>query len=409
MIERRTLWAMAVGCGLSVANLYYVQPLLAMMGRSFGVDDRRMGLVAMLSQVGYGLGMLLFVPLGDRLERRGFILTTLGDDPARRPSSASPPRLSFGWLAVASLAVGITTVAPQLLVPFAAHLAGPAERGRVVGTVMSGLLIGVLGRAYVQRRRGRLIRVAGGPRDGRRHVGRSSWRSPSGALGCPSRRAPEAAGTSYLGLLRSIGGLLREEPVLRQSCFSRRDGVRPSARFWTSRSVPPHPARRSTIRPASSACSAWWGSVGAWPAPLAGRLADRQSPFARTIGAGSPALTIAYALLGLSGNTLAGLVAGVILLDLGAQATHISNQSRIYAIRPEARSRMNTAYMVAYFIGGATGSYAGAWGWSRAGWVGVCVVGLAMTAAGLLAFAATSAAPAPRKRAWMPAAERPPG
>src|SRR3954469_13519775 len=142
MLRRRTLWAMAVGCGLAVANNYYAQPLLADMGRYFGASDRRMGLVAMLSQVGYAAGLLLFVPLGDRLERRSFIVVMLGAVTVALLGVAVAP--NFAWLAVASLAVGVTTVTPQLLVPFAAHLAAPAERGRVVGTVMSGLLIGIL-------------------------------------------------------------------------------------------------------------------------------------------------------------------------------------------------------------------------------------------------------------------------
>src|SRR5271166_959253 len=142
MIEKRTLRAMAVACGLAVANIYYAQPLLADMGRYFGVPDRRMGLVSMLSQVGYATGMLLFLPLGDRLERRSFILAMLGAVTVALLGVAAAP--SFAWLAAASLAVGVTTITPQLLVPFAAHLAEPAERGRVVGTVMSGLLIGIL-------------------------------------------------------------------------------------------------------------------------------------------------------------------------------------------------------------------------------------------------------------------------
>jgi predicted MFS family arabinose efflux permease len=142
MIEKRTLWAMAVGSGLAVANIYYNQPLLADMGRYFGVPDRRMGLVSMLTQVGYATGMLLFVPLGDRLERRKFILTMLGAVGVALIGVAVAP--SFYWLAAASLIVGIISITPQLLVPFAAHLAEPSERGRVVGIVMSGLLIGIL-------------------------------------------------------------------------------------------------------------------------------------------------------------------------------------------------------------------------------------------------------------------------
>lgn len=385
MIERRTLRAMAVGCGLSVANNYYAQPLLAEMGRYFDVDDRRMGLVAMLAQVGYAAGMLLFVPLGDQLERRGFILAMIVAATVALLGVAVAP--NFAWLAVASLAVGVTTIAPQLLVPFAAHLAAPAERGRVVGTVMSGLLIGILA-----------ARTASG------FVGGwLGWRTVyliaavvMVALAWALRRLlprsqPEHSGVSYLGLLRSIGGLLRDEPVLRQSCLFGAMSFGAFSAFWTTLAF--HLASpRFGYSSGVVGLFGLVGIVGALAAPMAGRFADRRSP-RWTIGAGLICVLIAYAVLDLTGSTLVGLVLGVILLDLGVQAAHISNQARIYAIRPEARSRMNTAYMVAYFIGGAIGSYGGAWGWSRSGWGGVCLVGLAMTATGLLAFAATAAGP----------------
>jgi predicted MFS family arabinose efflux permease len=213
MIERRTLAALAIGCGLAIANLYYAQPLLADMGGDFGVPDRRMGLVAMLSQVGYAVGLLLFAPLGDRLERRSFILVMLGAVTAALLGVAAAP--SFAWLAAASLAVGVTTITPQLLVPFAAHLAGPQERGRVVGTVMSGLLIGILAARTVSG-------VVG------EYLGWRAMYALAAAVtvalavalrGLLPRSEPAASGLSYAALLRSIGGLLRDEPVLRQSCL----------------------------------------------------------------------------------------------------------------------------------------------------------------------------------------------
>jgi predicted MFS family arabinose efflux permease len=385
MIEKRTLRAMAVGCGLAVANLYYAQPLLADMAGDFAVSDRRMGLVAMLSQVGYAAGLLLFVPLGDRLERRSFILAMLGAVTVALLGVAAAP--SFAWLAAASLAVGVTTITPQLLVPFAAHLAGPQERGRVVGTVMSGLLIGILAARTVSGLVGEYV----------------GWRAMYGIAavlmialalalkGLLPRSQPEHSGMSYLGLLRSIGGLLRDEPVLRQSCLFGAMGFGAFSAFWTTLAFhlagPPFGYPSGVV-----GLFGLVGVVGALAAPLAGRFADRRSP-RWTIGAGLTCVLLAYAIFACSGRTLWGLVAGVILLDLGVQSAHISNQSRIYAVRPEARSRMNTAYMVASFVGGALGSYAGAWGWGLAGWSGVGLVGLGMTATGLLAFAATAAGP----------------
>ena len=356
---------------------------LADMGRYFGVPDRRMGLVSMLTQVGYAAGMLLFVPLGDRLERRSFILTMLGLVVVALLGVAAAP--SFYWLAAASLVVGVTSITPQLLVPFAAHLAEPSERGRVVGIVMSGLLIGILAARTVSGVVGEYL----------------GWRAMYGiaaavtvALGLAlkgllPKSQPEGLGVSYIGLLLSIGGLLRDEPVLRQSCLFGATGFAAFSTFWTTLAFhlagPPFQYGSGFI-----GLFGLVGVVGALAAPLAGRFADRRS--ARwTIGAGMTCILLAYVVLYGFGGTIAGMVAGVILLDLGAQSAHISNQSTDpTSIRPEARSRMNTAYMVTYFVGGAAGSSAGAWGWGRGGWAGVCLVGLGMTVAGLLAFVFTS-------------------
>jgi predicted MFS family arabinose efflux permease len=257
MIERRTLAAMAAGCGLSVANNYYAQPLLADMGRSFGVPDRCMGLVAMLSQVGFALGLLLFVPLGDRLERRSFILVMLGAVTAALLGVAAAP--SFPWLAAASLAVGVTTITPQLLVPFAAHLAGPQERGRVVGTVMSGLLIGILAARTVSGMVGE-------------HFG---WRAMYGlaaavmvglALALRAllpRSEPAASGLSYAALLRSLGGLVRDEPVLRQSCLFGASSFGAFSAFWTTLAFhlagPPFGYPSGVV-----GLFGLWGSSGRW-------------------------------------------------------------------------------------------------------------------------------------------------
>ena len=198
-------------------------------------------------------------------------------------------------------------------------------------------------------------------------------------------------------LLRSIGGLLRDEPVLRQSCLFGAMSFGAFSAFWTTLAF--HLAGPPFRYPSGVVgLFGLVGIVGALAAPLAGRFADRRNP-RWTIGAGLACVLASYALFYGFGQTLWGLVAGVIVLDLGAQAAHISNQSRIFAVRPEARSRMNTAYMVAGFVGGAAGSYGGAWGWDRAGWGGVCLVGLGMTSAGLIAFAATAAGPSARAEA----------
>lgn len=382
MIPRRTLWAMAIGSGLAVANNYYNQALLADMGRRFGVPDRRMGLIATLSQVGYAVGLLLFVPLGDRLERRSLILTTLGAVTVALIGVATAP--NFAWLAAANLAVGIATITPQLLVPFAAHLAEPAERGRVVGTVMSGLLIGILSARTV----GGLV--------GDRLGWRAMYAIAAGLMVILAmalrrllpRSEPERTGMSYLGLLGSLGGLLRDEPVLRQSCLFGASSFGVFAASWTTLSFhlagPPFGYSGGVV-----GLFGLVGIVGALAAPLVGRLADRRDA-RRTILLGPGCVLASFGLFAAAGRTLWGMVSGVVLLDLGAQSCHISNQSRIYAVRPEARSRMNTAYMVSCFTGGAVGSGLGAWGWGSAGWEGVCLVGAGTVGLGLLAFVATA-------------------
>ena len=381
MIPRTTIAAMSVGCGLSVANIYYAQPLLANMALEFGVSDQRISLVGAMAQVGYAAGMLLFVPLGDRLERRSLILLMVAAVTISLTGMALAP--SFGWLVAASLAVGVTTIVPQLLIPFAAGLVDPSERGKAVGTIMSGLLIGIL-----------LARTVSG------WVGASiGWRAMYGlaallmiALGLAlrfllPRSQPEPTGISYLGLLRSIGGLLRDERILRESCLLGIGSFAAFSAFWTTLSFhlasPPH-----WYSSRVAGLFGLVGVVGALAAPVAGRLADRGQP-RRTIGLSLVLVLISFGVLDISGSNRLGLAAGVVLLDLGAQACHISNQARIFSIRPEARSRMNTAYMVFYFCGGSLGSYAGSIGWGVAGWRGVCVVGAGCAAIGLAIFGMT--------------------
>ena len=382
MIPRRTVAAMAVGCGLAVANLYYAQPLLASLGKAFGASDRSMGLAATLSQVGYALGMLGLVPLGDRVERRGLILGMLGASALALLGMGLAP--SYPAFAVASLLVGITTITPQLLVPFAASLAAPEERGKVVGTVMSGLLIGIL-----------LARTASGLVDawlGWRAVfllASALMLALAGALRFAlPRSVPEPTGLTYLGLLRSLIGLVREERVLRESCLFGAAMFAAFSILWTDLAF--HLAKPPfAFGPGMIGLFGLIGVVGALAAPLAGRLADAGSP-RRTIGLGFAVVLASYAVFYLGGGTVAGLGVGVIGLDLGAQAGHISNQSRIFAVRPEARSRMNTVYMVSSFTGAASGAALGSLAWGRIGWPGVCLAGAGVAALGLLAFALTA-------------------
>ncbi len=379
-LSRPLLYLMAVGCGVSVANNYYNQPLLPEMARSLQESEAAVGYLPALTQAGYTLGLLLFVPLGDRLERRRLTVVMLGTTVLALVAVGLST--AFLPLALANFAVGLTGIGPQLLVPFAAHLAPPAERGRVIGTVMGGLLIGVL-----------LSRTLSG------FVGQNlGWPAVYFlaaavtvllllALGASLPRSQPASELPYFRLLGSLVELLREEPILRQSCIFGGATFGAFSAFWATLAFflagPPYHYDTQVIGLFSLI-----GIAGVLAASLAGRLGDRYD--ARwTIGAGLAVTILAFVVLWLGGERLWALVAGVILMDAGVQATHIANQTRVYALRPEARNRLNTVYMVSYFIGGVLGSSLAAFGWTEAGWPGVCLAGGLLPLAALVVFAQT--------------------
>jgi predicted MFS family arabinose efflux permease len=366
---------MAVASGLSAANLYYLQPLLADVADELRVSSREMGIVAALFQLGYALGLFLFVPLGDVVERRRLIVTLLGTVTFALLGVALSPTVP--WLAGASLAVGALSVAPQLLVPFAASLVPVAERGRAIGLVMSGLLIGIL-----------LSRTVSGFVG--THLG---WRAMYGmAAGlmvalaavlaaCLPRGEPLAARMPYTALLRSLGPLLRDQPVLRESCWFGATAFGAFSAFWTTLAFflagPPYQYGADVV-----GLFGLLGAAGALAAAMAGRLGDRAGPRS-VIGLGLGMALLAFFCLWSGTTHLAGLLAGVVLLDIGVQACHVSNQSRIFRLPADAHSRLNTVYMVFYFLGGSAGSVLGTHGWEWRGWTGVCGVGAALVLAGL--------------------------
>ncbi|WP_375756052.1 MFS transporter [Corallococcus exercitus] len=370
------VWLMAVAVAVTVANLYYNQPLLGDIGRSLGADGSALGLVPTLTQVGYAVGMLFLVPLGDSLERRKVILVLCGCVGVALVAAGFAPSLHV--MVAASFAIGVTTVVPQLLIPFAAQLAAPSERGRVVGTVMSGLLIGIL-----------LSRTAAGFVG--THLG---WRTmffvAAGlmvVMGVVLRftlpAAPPVAAMPYPQLMRSLIHLARTEPVLRLHALLGGLTFGAFSAFWATlalylRSMPGHYDAQV------AGLFGVVGVAGAAIAPMVGRFADRGA--GRRINALAIAVLLAsFVVLWLLGHSLWGIALGVVLLDLGAQANQIANQARVYSLRPDARSRLNTLYMVTYFVGGAAGAWAGMAAWTRAGWPGVCAVGAGMSLTALVA------------------------
>jgi len=369
--SRRLIWLLTVATGASVANLYYNQPLLSDIARTFQSSPRAAGAIATLTQAGYAVGLLLFVPLGDVVERRRLIVTLLCCVTGALLLAALGPTL--GVVAGASFAIGVTTVVPQLMLPFAAGLAPPAMRGRVVGHVVSGLLVGILaGRAVA----GVVNDVAG-------------WRAMFVAaavamlalallLRAMLPLSPPAIAVSYGTLVRSLGTLFRSEPVIRDAALLGALTFAGFSAFWTTLAFR---LQEPPLHSGSAVAGAFGviGLVGAAVAPIAGRRADRRRP-RETIGLALLGNIAAWIVLLLLGHTLWGIAVGVLLLDAATQAAQVSNQARVYALPVEAHGRFNTIYMVCYFIGGSLGSAVAVLAWDAFRWTGVCAVALASLA-----------------------------
>lgn len=367
---------LALACGISVGNLYFNQPLLAAIAHDFGVDERTAGQVTTLTQVGYALGILGVVPLADIHDRRRLILTLLGAVTGALALAASAP--TFAWLAGASLLIGLTTVTPQVIIPMAAGLVEPFQRGRVVGTLQGGLVAGIL-----------LARTAGGAIGevvgwrGTYIVAASAMLALAGAL---VRTLPHHSPEKHLSYRQIIGSLIplvRKEPVLRYAALAGALAFAAERLLWTILPFylegPPY-----YYGPAAAGLFGFVGVAGASAAALLGRLADKRGPLF-TGGLALASSTASFVLLGLGSQHLPGLIIGVLLLDVGLQGTQTSNQARIMALPSGAHNRLNTLYMAAAFTGGAFGSLVGSWAWAVGGWAGVCLVGGALTTTALLA------------------------
>jgi predicted MFS family arabinose efflux permease len=366
------VWLMSFSAAIMVANIYYIQPLLYAMAKDFRITVAAAGLIAMLSQLGTALGMLFFVPLGDNKERRWLIVRLILG--ACLCLILMAIAQNVWWLALASLGVGLTGSIVHVVIPFAAHLASPAERGATVGKVLSGLLLGIL-----------LARTFSGL------IGAwLGWRAIywiaaalmllTAALfhrGLP--KSGPVVTLSWFALLQSAGTLIRTQPKLREAAMMGAVFFASFSAFWTTlvfflQTRPYH------YGSGVAGLFGLVGAVGALGAPLIGRFADRYGARRNVLFALLVTL-VSFAVMGLVGRHLSGLIVGVILMDFGVQTGHVSNQTRIYALVPEARSRLNMVYMICYFVAGAIGSYVGTLMWQRFGWTGVCGLGI-----GLLCF-----------------------
>ncbi|MBN8953137.1 MAG: MFS transporter [Rhizobium sp. 60-20] len=381
MLTPATIFLFAAASGLAVANAYFAHPLLDVMADDLRLSRTVAGLIVGVTQLGYGLGLILLVPLGDLVDRRKLIVAQSLLSVAALVSVGFSS--SAAMLLTSMAAVGFLAVVTQALVAYAASLAHPAERGHIVGMVTSGIVLGIL-----------LARsVAGTLTD------LSGWRTVyivSAVLtlvialllwrALPRQEKPKG-GLSYFGLIRSLGTLLVEEPVLRiraiiaMLIFANITTL--LAPLVLPLTAPPYSMSHTEVGLFGLA-----GAAGALGAIRAGRWADRGHG-QRTTGIALALMLVAWLPISMLDQSILWLILGVLVIDFGLQATHVTNQGMIYRVRPDAQNRLTAAYMVFYSIGSAVGSSTSTIIYAHAGWTGVCISGTAISLLTLLFWALT--------------------
>jgi predicted MFS family arabinose efflux permease len=363
-----------LAAGLTVANIYYNQSLLVIMGRQFHASATAMGNIAMATQLGYASGLLLLVPLGDMLNRKKLIIGSAGAAALAMIAVALAP--GFFSTLVASYLLGLICITPQFIIPYAANLAQPKQRGRAVGLVIGGLLIGIL---FARSAAGFLGQWLG-------------WRTVFGvgagltllitfALLTLPTSPPSTLKASYFELLRSLFPLLAREHILQRHALIGALAFGAFSAFWTTIAFY-LAARPEHFGGNMVGLVGLIAVAGACVAPIAGRFSDRFS--ARAVnGTSLLMMTVSFLMMMLAGYSLFWLGLGLFLMDAGTQANQISNQTRIYALAPDQRNRITSVYMVIYFLGGAIGSALGSHAWVLWKWTGVCLLGAIMSMAGL--------------------------
>lgn len=366
----------AVAAALSVANIYFAQPLLDAMARGFGIEPAAIGLVVTLTQIGYGLGLIFIVPLGDLVDRRHLIVGMGVLSALALVGVATAGTVAIFFTSMA--AMGLLAVVVQLLVAFAATLATPAERGQAVGMVTSGVVIGILAARSVAG----LLADWGGWRSVYMVSAILSLAMTGLLLRILPRQRRPASRDNYLGSLRSIPILFLRDRVLLVRAVLALLIFAAFSTFWTALALPLSAAPFSYSH-TRIGLFGLVGLAGALAANGAGRLADHG--LARRItGISLALLLVSWAPIALLPHSIPALLIGVVLLDLAVQAVHVTNQSVIFARHPEAQSRLVGGYMLFYSIGSALGAIAATLVYDRAGWLGVAELGATFSAAALL-------------------------
>ncbi|MGA2042741.1 MAG: MFS transporter [Roseiarcus sp.] len=360
---------LAAGCGVTAANIYYAQPLIGLIAPDIGLGAKAASLIVTFTQLGYCVGLIALAPLGDLLENRALTVWTLcAAALALLAAAFAPSATSF---LAAALLIGLTSVAAQMLVPIAAHLAPDSSRGKTIGNVMSGLLLGIM----LARPVSSLIADAFG------------WRAvfavSSLAIAIlaatlrgllPERRPTVAHG--YFTLIGSLWTLLRDTPALRRRTAYQAALFAAFSLYWTA--VPLELAGPTFgLSQRGIALFALAGAGGALSAPIAGRIADRGWGRAAT-GASMAVVAIAFLLSRVGGGgSMAALLAAGVMVDAGVQGNQVVSQRIIFALGDQARSRLNGLYIAMFFAGGAAGSGIASLAYALGGWTCVSWIGLA--------------------------------
>lgn len=368
-LTRSLILLLSITCGVVVANMYYIQPIGTKVATSLSVSTSAVGILTMLTQLGYALGLLFLVPLGDVVDRPKLIIRMAALSAISLLAAFFAP--SFTLFACASFLIGLLSIVPQIIIPYGAVLAGPKARGKVMGTLLSGLLVGIL-----------LSRTVSGI-----VASLFSWRMIylfalvlvavlTGLLywKMPRTTVATTKTVSYVDSLKSLPHLVRTQRLLREAAISGFFMFGTFSIFWST-----------LIFYISSPAYHWgtfeagilaiFGLSGAVAAPIVGRLADSYSE-RKIVGMGLAMQTISFIALFIAGDYLVVLLLAIILLDVGNQFGQVANQTRVQGLGEAASNRNNTIFMFMYFIGGSAGSLLGTSMWQQYGWTGVTLAGI---------------------------------
>ena len=369
------LYLLSIAAGLVVANLYYSQPLLHLIATEFNVSESAVSNVALFTQLGYAMGLLFIIPLGDKVANHkilkyDFLLMIIA-------LVATAYAQSLVLLIISSFFVGFTSAIPQLFVPMAAQLSDSKNRGRAIGIVMSGLLIGILGSRIISGFVGELY----------------GWRFMYFVATAIMiflcivlmfklpKLSPKYTG-SYASLMQSIWYYFKKEPAIRLATLRGGLAFAGLCAFWTTLVF----LMEENFNYGSSVTGAFgfFGIAGALGATAVGKLNSTVNKN-KIISISTVLLIFSWVIFLFSGNSLIGLAIGIILVDLALQAIHITNQNIVFSKHPEARNRVNTIYMVGFFVGGALGTTLGALMWEHYKWIGVSSLGILLSSGILIA------------------------